>query len=49
MVECYENLREAKSQIVKWISVLKEDLDASGKTKPDISDKKPLGGKFARD
>lgn len=40
MVEYYEYLIKAKTKMMKWISTIKEDLDAAGRKRSDITDRK---------
>lgn len=40
MVQYYEYLIKAKNKMMKWISTIKEDLDAAGRKQADITDRK---------
>ena len=40
IVEFYENRSKAKTETMKWISAIKEDLDAAGIIQADIVDRK---------
>lgn len=45
MVQYYEYLIKAKTKIKKWISKIKEDLDAAGRNRADITDRKTFNYK----
>lgn len=36
IVQIYENLGKAKTEIIKWISAMKKDLDAAGIKQADV-------------
>lgn len=40
MVQYYEYLIKTKTKMMKWISTIKEDLDAAGRKQVDIKDRK---------